>query len=177
MFCNRIRGQNLAIKEPGTRGQTKSANSKKCINDIKEAVEESPKNISAITELAEGTEETQQRADKKEVFKKEDSIYAIKFNASHLIADWFQGSGYALALNLVGTSAHYNKQVMFDKEKDIVSLLKDKENMYKAKYKKKEVPVAYMTFDMQVTAEWMPIKDNDIEGLLARETKSNTICN
>ena len=173
MFCNRIRGQNLAIKEPGTRGQTKSANSKKCINDIKEAVEESPKNISAITELAEGTEETQQRADKKEVFKKEDSIYAIKFNASHLIADWFQGSGYALALNLVGTSAHYNKQVMFEKESGIIGQLRKKEKIYK----KKDSNVAYLTFDMQVTAEWMPIKDNDIEGLLARETKSNTICN
>ena len=173
MFCNRIRGQNLAIKEPGTRGQTKSANSKKCINDIKEAVEESPKNISAITELAEGTEETQQRADKKEVFKKEDSIDAIKFNASHLIADWFQGSGYALALNLVGTSAHYNKQVMFEKESGIIGQLRKKEKIYK----KKDSNVAYLTFDMQVTAEWMPIKDNDIEGLLARETKSNTICN
>ena len=173
MFCNRIRGQNLAIKEPGTRGQTKSANSKKCINDIKEAVEESPKNISAITELAEVTEETQQRADKKEVFKKEDSIDAIKFNASHLIADWFQGSGYALALNLVGTSAHYNKQVMFEKESGIIGQLRKKEKIYK----KKDSNVAYLTFDMQVTAEWMPIKDNDIEGLLARETKSNTICN
>lgn len=173
MFCNRIRGQNLAIKEPGTRGQTKSANSKKSINDIKEAVEESPKNISAITELAEGTEETQQRADKKEVFKKEDSIDAIKFNASHLIADWFQGSGYALALNLVGTSAHYNKQVMFEKESGIIGQLRKKEKIYK----KKDSNVAYLTFDMQVTAEWMPIKDNDIEGLLARETKSNTICN
>ena len=173
MFCNRIRGQNLAIKEPGTRGQTKSANSKKSINDIKEAVEESPKNISAITELAEVTEETQQRADKKEVFKKEDSIDAIKFNASHLIADWFQGSGYALALNLVGTSAHYNKQVMFEKESGIIGQLRKKEKIYK----KKDSNVAYLTFDMQVTAEWMPIKDNDIEGLLARETKSNTICN
>ena len=173
MFCNRIRGQNLAIKEPGTRGQTKSANSKKCINDIKEAVEESPKNISAITELAEVTEETQQRADKKEVFKKENSIDAIKFNASHLIADWFQGSGYALALNLVGTSAHYNKQVMFEKESGIIGQLRKKEKIYK----KKDSNVAYLTFDMQVTAEWMPIKDNDIEGLLARETKSNTICN
>ena len=44
-------------------------------------------------------------------------------------------------------------------------------------YQNLSTKVAYRTFDMQVTAEWMPIKDNDIEGLLARETKSNTICN
>ena len=62
---------------------------------------------------------------------------------------------------------------MFEKESGIIGQLRKKEKIYK----KKDSNVAYMTFDMQVTAEWMPIKDNDIEGLLARETKSNTICN
>ncbi|MFT9665477.1 hypothetical protein ACMZ5F_03740 [Streptomyces rhizosphaericola] len=40
-------------------------------------------------------------------------------NRSHVIADWFGGSGYREALNLVTASEHYNKRVMGDAEADI----------------------------------------------------------
>ncbi|MFF8432619.1 hypothetical protein [Streptomyces bacillaris] len=40
-------------------------------------------------------------------------------NRSHVIADWFGGSGYREALNLVTASEHYNKRVMGDAEAEI----------------------------------------------------------
>ena len=40
-------------------------------------------------------------------------------NRAHVIADWFGGSGYKKALNLVTTSDHYNKVVMGQAEKQI----------------------------------------------------------
>ncbi|MEU3654797.1 hypothetical protein AB0E67_18660 [Streptomyces sp. NPDC032161] len=40
-------------------------------------------------------------------------------NRSHVIADWFGGSGYRDALNLVTASDHYNKKVMGEAESDI----------------------------------------------------------
>ncbi|MCX4846576.1 hypothetical protein [Streptomyces sp. NBC_00893] len=42
-------------------------------------------------------------------------------NRSHVIADWFGGSGYREALNLVTASDHYNKTVMGDAESDIAT--------------------------------------------------------
>ncbi|WP_335932616.1 hypothetical protein [Streptomyces sp. PTD5-9] len=42
-------------------------------------------------------------------------------NRSHVIADWFGGSGYRDALNLVTASDHYNKKIMGDAESDIAN--------------------------------------------------------
>ncbi len=42
-------------------------------------------------------------------------------NRAHIIADWFGGSGYKAAGNLVTTSDHYNQRVMGDAEADIAS--------------------------------------------------------
>ncbi|WP_371601981.1 hypothetical protein OG345_01915 [Streptomyces sp. NBC_01220] len=42
-------------------------------------------------------------------------------NRSHVIADWFGGSGYREALNLVTASDHYNKTVMGDAESEIAT--------------------------------------------------------
>ncbi|MGW4996465.1 phage tail protein [Streptomyces hydrogenans] len=42
-------------------------------------------------------------------------------NRAHVIADWFGGSGYKKALNLVTTSDHYNKRVMGDTEAAIAN--------------------------------------------------------
>ncbi|MEU6018219.1 hypothetical protein ABZ826_30595 [Streptomyces sp. NPDC047515] len=42
-------------------------------------------------------------------------------NRSHVIADWFGGSGYRDALNLVTASDHYNKTVMGDAESEIAT--------------------------------------------------------
>ncbi|MEV6074437.1 hypothetical protein AB0L80_04890 [Streptomyces sp. NPDC052069] len=42
-------------------------------------------------------------------------------NRSHIIADWFGGSGYRKALNLVTASEHYNKKIMGDVESDIAT--------------------------------------------------------
>ncbi|MFF8713921.1 hypothetical protein ACF07T_21155, partial [Streptomyces sp. NPDC015184] len=42
-------------------------------------------------------------------------------NRSHVIADWFGGSGYREALNLVTASDHYNKVVMGDAESEIAT--------------------------------------------------------
>ncbi|GAA1935951.1 hypothetical protein GCM10009716_48770 [Streptomyces sodiiphilus] len=44
-------------------------------------------------------------------------------NRAHVIADWFGGSGYREALNLVTTSGHYNKQVMGGAESAIAAEL------------------------------------------------------
>ncbi|WP_229897268.1 phage tail protein [Streptomyces anulatus] len=44
-----------------------------------------------------------------------------QLNRSHVIADWFGGSGYREALNLVTASDHYNKRIMGDAESDIAS--------------------------------------------------------
>lgn len=42
-----------------------------------------------------------------------------QLNRSHVIADWFGGSGYRDAMNLVTASEHYNKRIMGDAESDI----------------------------------------------------------
>ncbi|TCI94796.1 DNA/RNA non-specific endonuclease [Tenacibaculum sp. M341] len=171
---HKVEGFNLAIKEPGTRGKTASAVNKASREQVQKAKAENSEVISQITKLDEGNNESTARVEKKDQFKDQIDDKTIKFNASHLIADWFQGSGYVLGLNLVNTSEHYNKQVMFEKEKQIESSLTDKEDIYKAKYKRKEIPVEYITFNMKVEAEWIPIVDNEIFDVLREKTKKQS---
>lgn len=38
--------------------------------------------------------------------------YAIELNSAHGIADWFMGSGYRKALNLILTSKEFNQETM-----------------------------------------------------------------
>jgi hypothetical protein len=40
-------------------------------------------------------------------------------NSAHVLADWFEGSGYKSSLNLIATSAHYNQKIMGTAEKSI----------------------------------------------------------
>ena len=88
---------------------------------------------------------------------KENSDKQIEFNASHLIADLFLGSGYKQTLNLVTASGPYNKNVMGAAEKTLVSRLKSFEERYRLIDKQN-----YITFDIQVTATWKQLTDNVI---------------
>jgi hypothetical protein len=43
------------------------------------------------------------------------------FEAAHLVPDWFGGSGYRESLNLISTSANFNKSVMGGVEREIAA--------------------------------------------------------
>ncbi len=63
---------------------------------------------------------------------------------------------------------------MFDKEKDIVNSLVTREEDFIDEYQDEPRKVAYITFDMQVEAEWVPITDSKIEQLLKESTQSQS---
>ena len=71
---------------------------------------------------------------------------------AHLIADWFKGSGYKEALNIINTSAQYNTGLMYDAEQIIQSGAEDIADEY---------PDKMITFDMEVDAKYYILADND----------------
>jgi hypothetical protein len=61
------------------------------------------------------------------------------WNRTHLIPDWFGGSGYKESLNLISASAHFNQQVMGAAERAITAEAYTRNAM---------------SFDMHVQVEW-----------------------
>ncbi len=72
-----------------------------------------------------------------------------KFDSAHMLADWFGGSGYKEALNLVVTSAEYNRVIMGGAEKKIVEEVKSVS--------------PESIFDLTVTATWDVLKDSEMK--------------
>ncbi len=109
--------------------------------------------------------ESANQADSNQVIEhlKKNPEEQIEFNASHILADLFLGSGYKNTLNLVTASGHYNKTTMGDAEKELTKKLKDFEQIYKNRDNKN-----YITFDIQVTAKWKELVDNTITSELAK---------
>jgi len=85
---------------------------------------------------------------------------------AHLIADWFKGSGYKEALNIINTSAEYNTGLMYDAEQIIQAGAEDIADEYSDKI---------ITFDMKVDAKYYILTDDDtlkaFEFHLAKEEK------
>lgn len=69
---------------------------------------------------------------------------------AHLIADWFKGSGYKEALNIINTSAEYNTGSMYIAEREIES---------DAEKRADENPDKIITFDMTVEAKYYVLTD------------------
>ncbi|MBP0904182.1 DUF4157 domain-containing protein [Mariniflexile gromovii] len=91
----------------------------------------------------------------------------IGFDASHVLADTFLGSGYKNALNLVTTSADYNRKTMKTAEEYVKKQIKKVENNLK-----KKNPEDFVTFDLTVLARWNPVTDSEIvKGLKSANAK------
>ncbi|WP_300487871.1 hypothetical protein [Flavobacterium sp.] len=88
---------------------------------------------------------------------KENPDQQIEFNASHMIADLFLGSGYKQTLNLITASGPYNKETMKGAENRLLTQL----NAIEGKAKRKNEQ-NYITFDLLVTAKWKQLTDNDV---------------
>ncbi len=76
----------------------------------------------------------------------------VDVHSAHLIADWFSGSGYRGAGNLVPTSDTYNTADMGDKEKEIVSKVNRGES-----------------FSLSVSAKVKYLKDDAVVNALNKE--------
>ncbi|OVE55804.1 phage tail protein [Chryseobacterium mucoviscidosis] len=109
--------------------------------------------------------ESANQADSNQVIEhlKKNPEEQIEFNASHILADLFLGSGYKNTLNLVTASGNYNKQTMGDAEKDLLKELNRTEKIYKNIDNKN-----YITFDIKVTAKWKELVDNTITSELTK---------
>ncbi len=91
----------------------------------------------------------------------------IEFNAAHVLADQFLGSGYRESLNLVTTSGVYNKEVMGEAERNIKAFLKLEEGEVK-----KNNPSHYISFDITVSVDWNPLNDKETLDALKKTNKS-----
>ncbi|MDO6675256.1 DUF4157 domain-containing protein [Tenacibaculum sp. 1_MG-2023] len=161
-----IEGRNLALKEPGSRGRTVSASNvdgRTAIQDANTSNSSDRDNV-----LNSPNQENYQEVmdGMRDQFTGQVDDTTIKFNASHLIADWFQGSGYAQALNLMTTSEHYNKQIMFGAESQIEERLATAERRFRS-----IKGIEYITFDLSVDAEWMSISDNAVSDTISSQTQ------
>lgn len=90
---------------------------------------------------------------KAELDKRYQSVASLEgkqlVDSAHLIADWFGGSGYKEALNLIVTSAQYNRIIMGGAEKKIVKSLGGKSSE--------------SIFDLTVKATWDVLTDSEIK--------------
>ncbi|WP_022799752.1 eCIS core domain-containing protein [Deinococcus ficus] len=66
-------------------------------------------------------------------------------NSTHIIADWFGGSGYRKSLNIVTASDHFNKQVMGAAERNIVAWVGSHQ---------------IATFNLHVLVDWGVVKED-----------------
>lgn len=94
---------------------------------------------------------------------KKNPVEQIEFNASHILADQFLGSGYKVALNLVTASGNYNKETMRQAEDRLTLALNRTEKIYKDRNSEN-----YITFDIKVTATWKELVDNTITSELSK---------
>jgi hypothetical protein len=77
----------------------------------------------------------------------------VQLNASHLIGDWFQGTGYKSGLNLIATSASFNLEDMLRTEKSIAQILVDEEI---------NNPGKVATMNLHVTAIYSILSDDAV---------------
>ncbi|WP_024769964.1 eCIS core domain-containing protein [Aquimarina macrocephali] len=82
-----------------------------------------------------------------------DTTNLPQMNSAHIIADWFQGSGYKQGLNLILTSDTYNQTTMAGAESKIVAGIQ--------KIQSKQEPLL-ITFDLQVTAVYEATSDDKV---------------
>ncbi len=179
----KVRGENLTLKEPGSRGRTVSSGMLKDFEGYggeaatdresfleleflrsfvkkrfeekgygKEKLEEAAKTFDKRELLKElNAQERDDFRSEFESFKREMKGYKgdQRFDSAHLVADWFGGSGYKEALNLVVTSAEYNRVVMAGAEKSIEKEIKSNS------------PSAI--FNLTVAATWDQLTDKEIK--------------
>ncbi len=126
-------GENIALKDKNTYGNTNSVDNKKANQSLKDA-----------DKFKEDTES--------------------KFNASHILADWFQGSGYKKTLNLITASEDYNLGPMKRAERSIAKQLERREKALKMANSSN-----FITFDLRVTVEYQILTDNAIVEALNKE--------
>ena len=104
------------------------------------------------------TASANQKASNKAIESQKKDEYKGKqqaFDAAHVLADVFLGSGYKNALNLITTSRNYNQVEMRGKEDEIRALVKRQQKLAKKRGQ-------YVTFDMNVEAHWNAITDSII---------------
>ena len=80
-----------------------------------------------------------------------------QLNAAHILADWFNGSGYRQGLNLILTSKTYNQETMAGAEGQVHKAID--------KIQKKN-PNSLVTFDLQVTAVYETTDDDKVVSIL-----------
>ena len=179
----KVRGENLTLKEPGSRGRTVSSG---MLKDFEGYGGEAVTKKESLLELEflrsfvkkrfekrgygkEKLEEAAKIFDKEKLLKKLNSKERDdfrseyesfkrkvesyngdqRFDSAHLIADWFGGSGYKEALNLVVTSAEYNRVIMAGAEKSIEKEIKSNS------------PSAI--FNLTVAATWDQLTDKEVK--------------
>ena len=169
-----VKGENLALKLRGSRGKTdrsgelaKFDTKGKKVDprtilihyfENKGVLQKRGRKIKTMTyeELLDLLSEKERR-----LFRKVDEKYSYlqkeqKFDSAHLVADWFGGSGYRKALNLVVTSAQYNRVVMKEAEDTIVNEVNKRDQV---EDKKSGVNL----FDLTVTATWDVLQDSELK--------------
>lgn len=177
------KGKGLALKTQGSRGKTASSGE---LKDHSKAQKAAPSNhremfkgeyLKKFIQEKHGNEFLQQKmksendlmkvlspSEKKEFKEAFDVEYKKfehlkeeqKFDSAHILADWFGGSGYKEALNLVVTSAEYNRVVMGGAEKNIARDIKNKSED--------------SLFDLSVSATWDVLSDSEIKSQITEKT-------
>ena len=180
-----VKGENLALKLQGSRGWTVSSGHLAKFRTDGKSVD--PRNIlihylenkgvlrgkrgKKIEKMSYGALLDLLNQKERRLFEKVDEEYRYlqkeqKFDSAHLVADWFGGSGYRRALNLVVTSAQYNRVVMKGAEEKIVEEVKQKS-------RKREKESAPSLFDLSVTATWDILSDNEVKKTVNRSSIFN----
>ena len=152
-------GFNIAVKDVG-RGRVDSVSSEEAKTNLGKADQTKIKQVGNLPNSVKGNK-NQEILESNPTYNKQTKLKDIIFNASHLIADWFQGTGYRAGLNLVHTSEHYNKVVMLNQEKAISNAMKEHENDMISLHNSKGAQ--YITFNMIVNAYWDSLTDGFIE--------------
>jgi hypothetical protein len=75
-------------------------------------------------------------------------------NSAHILADWFEGSGYKSSLNLIATSAHYNQEIMGRAEKLIADQITDFTNNNSTLHE--------ISTHIQVDARWQAMSQDKV---------------
>lgn len=90
--------------------------------------------------------------------------YSDNINSAHVLADWFEGSGYKGSLNLIAASEHYNKQIMAAAEASMASQI----GAWTSNYGNN--PPVTITTQVHVQATWQAMaNDKVVEAMKAVE--------
>jgi RNase P/RNase MRP subunit p29 len=86
-----------------------------------------------------------------------DPAILAQLNSAHLLADWFNGSGYKGGLNLILTSDTYNQKTMAGAEETVAQAIKKIQERNKDKL---------VTFNLHVTATYKVTSDDKVLEIL-----------